>query len=459
MNRQGHEHMDRRSFLQRGAAATVSLGAAVATAPAGEQPGKPVRIGVIGLGSRGTFLLRSLVSYFPEVTVPAVCDLKPDRLQAGIELVKKIRGMVPAGYGKDEFDYRRMADRGDLDGIVVATGVQVFGRIAVDVMKADKNVATEVTGPHSLEDCWAIVEEKERSGKHYMLLEQCVYGDINLMILNMVQRGVFGEPYYAECSYVHDIKVGAGGKSRLVEADQTLTWRGRLLAEGRGSSYPAHGIGSPAKWLGINDGDRFTYCNAMMTDAREAHAQLVEQFGPDSEAARIKFQTGDFHSTLIRTAKGKMIRLDYSLTNTRPYSRYYLLQGMNGCFDSRTGVYIKGASPESSPGYGTWEPVEKFLGQYRHPWWTKEGQKALQTGGHGGMDYFCLREFVAANRDDREPWVDCYDAAAWNALNHCAALSIDRRGAAVEIPDFTKGRWKDPDWRKGRPSPATATAG
>jgi hypothetical protein len=415
-----------------------------------------VRIGVIGLGHRGAFLLRSLVSYFPEVAVPALCELKADRLQAGVELVKKIKGATPAAYGRDQYDYRNMAQRGDLDGILVATGVQVFAQIAVDVMKAGKNVATEVTGPHTLEDCWAIVEEKERSGKHYMLLEQCVYGDVNLMILGMIQRGLFGEPYYAECSYVHDIKVDGSGRSRFVEADQTLSWRGRLMTEGRGSSYPAHGIGSPAKWLGINDGDRFAYCNAMMTDPREIRAQVVEQFGPDSKAANIQFQTGDFHTTLIRTAKGKMIRLDYSLSNTRPYSRYYLLQGMNGCFDSRCGLYVRGTGRRIP--YPEWRSVDEFLEKYRHPWWTKEGQKALKTGGHGGMDYFCLRDFVGMLRCDREPWVDCYDAAAWNVLNHCSALSIDRKGAPVEIPDFTKGRWKDPDWRKDRPTPAAVAA-
>jgi hypothetical protein len=102
----------------------------------------------------------------------------------------------------------------------------------------------------------------------------------------------------------------------------------------------------------------------------------------------------------------------YSISNTRPYSRYYLLQGMNGCFDSRTGLFVKGASKESRPGYGTWDPVEKFLDKYRHPFWRKDAATALKTGGHGGMEYFCLRDFVDMVRYDREPWLDCYDAAA-----------------------------------------------
>ena len=52
--------------------------------------------------------------------------------------------------------------------------------------------------------------------------------------------------------------------------------------------------------------------------------------------------------------------------------------------------------------------------------------------------------------EDKEPWIDAYDAAAWTSIMHLSRQSIDKNGAPVEIPDFTGGRWKDPDWRKGR---------
>ncbi|HPP51475.1 MAG TPA: hypothetical protein PK777_00885 [Thermoguttaceae bacterium] len=71
------------------------------------------------------------------------------------------------------------------------------------------------------------------------------------------------------------------------------------------------------------------------------------------------------------------------------------------------------------------------------------------------MEYFCLRDFVDMIRYNREPWLDCYDAAAIGVINHCSQTSIDRKGAAVEIPDFTKGKWQDPNWRKDRPTPAS----
>ena len=275
------------------------------------------------------------------------------------------------------------------------------------------------------------------------------------MILNMVKRGIFGEPYYAECSYIHDTKANLPGMpakaSRVVDANQTLTWRGRMKAEGHGSAYPAHGITSAAKWLGINDGDRFTYCNAMMCDPHELHAHMVEKFGPDSKAAKIPFQIGRLPRHFDSHRQG-----EDDPAGLQPLLHAPLLALLPAAGDERllrfaTGLYIHGDSP-----YYKWDSVDKFLKKYRHPWWIEGSEAAKKAGGHGGMDYFCLRDFVDMVRYDREPWIDCYDTATYNALNHCSQLSIDRKGAAVEIPDFTKGKWKDPNWRKGRPGPAAA---
>jgi hypothetical protein len=75
---------------------------------------------------------------------------------------------------------------------------------------------------------------------------------------------------------------------------------------------------------------------------------------------------------------------------------------------------------------------------------------ARKAGGHGGIDYFCVHDFVKMVRENRKPWVDAYDCATWSSLLELSRRALDRKGAPVEIPDFTKGKWKDPNWRKGR---------
>ncbi|MFH1267785.1 MAG: Gfo/Idh/MocA family oxidoreductase [Planctomycetota bacterium] len=435
--------IDRRAFLEKGAAALAAATVADATTGAQEVPkeesDEPVRIGVVGVGGRGQWHVKNLLSYQENVVIPAICDYRKDRLDRAVEVVKSLKGYTPDGYSKDEHDYLNMLERDDLDAVLVATDVFWLARISIDALKAGKHAGSEVTGCHTVDECWELVKTQESSEAHYMLLENCCYGREPLMIYNMVRQGVFGPTYFATGSYVHDCK------PQWFESDGSLSWRGRLVRDAYGSSYPAHGVGTPSKWLGINDGDRMEYCIAMATDPRESHDDAVKRFGPESDQAKIDFRLGDFVSTLIHTAQGKQIRLDYSISSTRPYSRYYLLQGMEASFDSRTGIYVEGVQPHHQ-----WGQLDEFAEKYEHEYWRKDGETARRAGGHGGIDYHCVSDFVKMVRRNRKPWVDAYDCATWSSLVELSRLSLDRKGAPVEIPDFTQGKWEDPDWRKGR---------
>ena len=92
----------------------------------------------------------------------------------------------------------------------------------------------------------------------------------------------------------------------------------------------------------------------------------------------------------------------------------------------------------------------KYQPKYQHPYWRENGDVARRVGGHGGIDYHCISDFVKMLREVKEPWIDVYDAATWSSIIFCSKLSLDRNGARVEMPDFTDGKWKDPNWRKDR---------
>ena len=440
-------NFNRRAFLARGtaAAAAVALsGATVSMVSAGEKSRKKLRIGVIGTGRRGPSQIRHLLTENKDVVIPAICDINPAARARGVATVKQCGGNTPEVYGKngDVYDYRNLLARDDIDGVVVVTDCQWLGKISIDALKADKHVGCDVTGTHSLDECWELVKAKEKSKGRYMLMENCCYGRETLLILNMIRQGVFGDTYSGVGSYVHDCR------HLYFKANGELTWRGRLVRDDYGCIYPSHAVGSPAKWLGINDGDRMVSLSATMTAPRGMHDYAVKKYGADSPQAKIDFKSGDISTVTIRTAKGKMLRIDCGISSTRPYSRYYVLQGTNGCYDSRSGVSIGGVlKPEHA-----WKDklLAKYADKYEHEFYRKDGETAKKAGGHGGIDYFVVREFVEMAREDKEPWIDAYDAAAWTSVMHLSRQSIDKNGAPVEIPDFTGGRWKDPDWRKGR---------
>ena len=81
--------------------------------------------------------------------------------------------------------------------------------------------------------------------------------------------------------------------------------------------------------------------------------------------------------------------------------------------------------------------------KYGHPLWKLAGDIAKKVGGHGGMDFvmdlrwsYCLRNGMPLD-------TDVYDLAAWSSMVELTRRSVEGRSAAVDVPDFTRGAWKN----------------
>jgi len=389
---------------------------------------KPVRVAFIGVGNRGTGLLKVLLS-MPNTQVTAICDINEDHLNRGIEIVRRLRGNTPAGFKEGEYDYRRMLERDDFEAVLIATPIPWHAVMAVDAMNAGKHVGSEVPGAYTVDDCWSLVDTKEKTGKRYMLLENYLYERSRLMVLNMVRAGVFGDIYYAECSYIHDCR------ALRFESDGALTWRGEVKRTMFGNLYPTHSLGPVSKWMNLNRGDRIESLVSRMSPPVALHVYAAKQFGADSLPAMTQFAGGDMSVTLLTTAKGRLVTVYYDSDSPRPASLFHVCQGPNGCYDSREGIYIDGVSPAHE-----WEAVDAYREKYDHEHWRTRGEEAAKTG-HGGGDYFSISDFVEMARQDCEPLVDVYDSAAWSSLVELSRKSIESGGRSVEVPDFTRGKW------------------
>ena len=427
-----HSQINRRDFLQKSAAAGL---AATLAAPGWSQAAaKPVRLGVIGVGGRGTYLL-SVALGFEGVEVPALCDINPAHLERALALVEKARGKRPAGYSAGPTDYRNLLDREDIDAVLIATPMQDHGMMSVDTLRARKHAWSEVAAAVTLEECWALVRAAEESGRIYMLSENCCYYRQNLMVLQMLEAGLFGDLTYAECGYVHDCRALA------FNPDGSLTWRGELARDHIGNLYPTHALGPVCQWLGIHRGDRLVSLVASSSAAKGMARYVSKQFAPDHPGARAKFAVGDTTTTLIRTAKGAVIDLRYDTCSARPHpsTTYFTLQGVTASYQdngSAQQIWVEG----KSPGY-TWEPLSNHAAAYEHPLWKRAGAEAGKTG-HGGADYFVIAEFLDAVRSGRPAPIDACDAAAWSCIIPLSAASLRAGGAPQEIPDFTRGAWE-----------------
>ena len=299
----------RRDFLQLGAAAGLSAGLAASVSAA--EKSAPVRLGVIGVGSRGTHHVRLALA--AGVEVPAICDINQANLNRALDIVEKARqGRRPEGYSKGPTDYRRMLQRDDLDAVLVITPMQDHAVMSIDSMRAGKHVLSEVAAAMTVDECWGLVRAAEETGQVYMLSENCCYWRHVMQIQNMVDKGVFGDLTFAECGYVHDCRF------INFKGDGTLTWRGEMARDFSGNLYPTHSLGPVAKWLGINRGDRMVSLVASSTKAAGLHDYAVKRFPEGNPARQEKVKVGDSVNVLIRTAKGRLIDLRCDMFSPPP---------------------------------------------------------------------------------------------------------------------------------------------
>ena len=425
--------LDRRQFLKKSAAVSVALGL---SAGAGSLPGRPeqkrVRLGFVGLGSRGSYLLRTAMD-IGAVEIAALCDIRPENLERARRLVEKRGEKAPKGYSRGPEDFRRMVESEELDAVINATPMELHTPVMLAAMEAGKYGATEVPAAITEDECWKLVETSERTGKPCMMLENYCYFRNVTMVLNMVKQGLFGELVHSETGYQHDTRYVVFGP------DGEFLWRAEHKKRRNGNLYPTHAIGPAAWWMNIGRGDRFTYLVSMSSAGRGLNHYAAAKFGADHPGAGQEFSQGDINTTLIRTEKGLTVTLYYDTTLPRPFDMIYRLQGTKGIYHgSLEKVYFEGRSPEEHQ----WEDAQAYYEQFEHPMWKALGEKA-KSYGHGGGDYMMLFQFLNAVRAGTQTPIDVYDSACWSVISPLTERSVASRSAAVDLPDFTRGKWKN----------------
>jgi len=393
------------------------------------EPRPVVRIGLIGHGGRGTSLLHDLLG-IPGVTVNAVCDLVKERVESAQNEVEKAGQKRPQGYSSGEHDFENLVKRDDLDVVYIPTPWRWHVPMAVAAMEAGKHAFVEVPAATTIEDCWRLVETSEKTRRHCVMLENCCYGENELMVLNMVRAGLFGDLTHAEGAYLHDLR-------KVLYDDHEGLWRRDEHFTRNGNLYPTHGLGPVAHYLDINRGDRFE--RLVSLSSKEASLSATRDKLPASDPRRKDtFTCGDMNTSIIRTERGRTVLLQHDVVTPRPYSRLNHVAGTKGAFyDYPPRIFVDGSGKEE------WASVKPYRKQYEHALWTRL-RKLASKSGHGGMDYVMSWRLLQCVREGLVPDMDVYDAAAWSAPAPLSEESVKSGGSAVEFPDFTRGRWQEP---------------
>lgn len=404
------------------------------------EPIETVRVGFIGLGMRGPGAVKRW-TFIPGIKIVALCDIRPERVTYSQEIITKAGLPKAAEYSGSEDAWKKLCERDDIDLVYIATDWKHHVPMALYAMEHGKHVAVEVPGAMNLDDIWALINTSERTRKHCMMLENCVYDFFELTTLNMAQHDVFGEILHVEGSYIHNLED--------FWSAYWNNWRLDYNQKHRGDIYATHGMGPACQLLDIHRGDKMNILVAMDTKAVTGPEIIKKKTGKEVS----DFQNGDHTMTIIRTEKGKTLQIQHDVMNPRPYTRMYQLTGTNGFANKypvsgyalRPTEDLKKMAPDhenlSAHGFVPEDVKKALMEKYKHPIQLELEEMAKKVGGHGGMDFIMDYRLVYCLHNGLPLDMDVYDLAEWSCLAPLSKLSIENGNAPVKVPDFTRGAW------------------
>ncbi len=388
---------------------------------------------VIGLGQRGSSLVKSVLLKNSDIQIVSVCDLWEDRIENALTLIHEA-----GGDAKGFTDWKEAINSAAIDAVFVFGDWNTHAEIAIYAMEKGIAVASEVGCESSLENCFALVHTQEKTGTPYMFMENCCYNRDELLATSMVRRGLLGTVVHCSGMYAHDLRkeISYGHVKRHYRFDNYL--------HRNCDNYPTHDLGPIAKLLDINRGNRILTVSSFASKAAGLEEYIATREDATDEMKAARWKQGDIVNTIITCAGGETIQLTLDTTLPRSYDRAFTVRGTKGLYtQSLNAVFLDGEKE-------FWEPTqfaEKYLNnakeyekEYMPAFWrdiTPEQKEA----GHGGMDWFAYKAFADALKNGTPMPIDVYDGAVWQAISVLSENSIAQGGAPQTMPDFTGGKW------------------
>jgi predicted dehydrogenase len=363
-------------------------------------PGKTLRVAVAG-GPRGATFVPTFRA-FPDTEVVALCDRDAATLA---------RVADDARIGQRYTDFEEMLDRERPDAVVVATPMPLHVPHAVAALERGIHVLSEVPAATDLEQCWRLAEAVRAGRAKYMMAENYCYTSESALVRELAAAGLFGEIYYGEGAYLHELK----------ELHEATPWRRFWQVGLDGNTYPTHSLGPLLQWMRTRV--------VSVSCAGSGHHYR------DSRGRAYANQ--DTTTMLCRLANGGMLTLRLDLLSERPSNgTHYGLQGTKGSYLSARHdgeeplVWLLGRSPEKEAWQSLWDYAELLPAEWRDP------PPEAEAAGHGGGDYFQVRDFLDCVRGGGRPPIDVHAALDFTVPGLVSRESLRRGGVPVPVPDF-----------------------
>lgn len=359
-----------------------------------------IKVGFVGIHRSSAFF--QAFQAHPETEIVALCDLSEKALaEAG----------AATGVSQHYTRYERMLDEAKPDAVVIATPMQFHAAQSIAALERDIHVLCEVTAAVSLDEARWLVQASQRSAAVYMMAENYIYRKPNVLVQAMVEAGLFGDVYYAEGEYLHELSAlhhTAAGKP---------TWRYYWQVGVNGATYPTHSLGPCLQWIRERPAHISCVGSGRWTDPEHAMEDTVLLLG--------------------KTASEKLMRIRLDMLSRRPHAMTnYALQGTKGVYESARrpgeGNWVWLAEYATDP--NQWVPLETFEEAFLPAIW-RDPPPAAQQAGHGGGDYFEVMDFVDAVQGRKPPAIGIHEAMDMTLPGLVSQESIRRHGEWLAVPD------------------------
>ncbi len=364
---------------------------------------KQLNLAIVGAGTRGASFKNALES-LGTFRLHAICDLDQ---QAATAAARNFGGDV-----LPFTDYEAMLDQGDIHAVIIGTPMHFHVPQSIAALKRGIHTLSEVTAGVSIKECKKLVQACKASKAIYMMAENCNYYRTNQVIAQMVKRGLFGTPYYAEGEYIHELKA----------RNELTPWRRKWQTGVNGITYGTHSLGPILQWM---PSDRV----ASVTCAGSGR-QYTDPRGD-------KYENETSCVMLCKMQSGGLIKIRVDMLSNRPENAAnYHLQGTDGCFESgrawgeRDRVWLK----SRSRGSGQWLDLETLSSEFLPENW-KRHEQAAQHAGHGGSDLIQLLDFSDAILGIRPTPIGIHEAMDMTLPGLISQESISKAGKWLPVPD------------------------
>lgn len=171
------------------------------------------RIALIGVGSRGQYHIHNL-KLIPHAQIVALCDTYDKNLNDAAALCP----------GADLYkDYHKLLERNDIDGVIIATPLNMHAPITLDAMSAGKHVFCEKAMARTLDECRAIYDAYQQSDRVLYFCMQRMYDEKYIKGMKLIEDGIIGDVVGMRCHWFRNADWRREVPSP--ELERAINWR------------------------------------------------------------------------------------------------------------------------------------------------------------------------------------------------------------------------------------------